>query len=269
MPVINNPEKQKNEKGQYEIDFPEDSVDNNPVDNNKAKDVFKDKEFKDKDPLLYRLEEIKPQTGVKFNQNYIEKILSEERNEEPEPDDNIREIHKDDWLEKEIKDIEKSSSEKTNSIEESNLEEKKRVQRIKNNKVFRDLAGKDLSYEDKEKIVQVHEKISNLKSSIKRIIFEIFEELYHDKSIDMSTIDIKYIWDIVSETRKTSPKYVQEIMEYLNANKILGCCIKKLRDGQLKEVYEKLKSLYRSGHNSHEIVTNYREYEEMLKILES
>ncbi len=272
MPVINNPEKQKkliNEKGQYEIDFSDDFMDNDqniskeipqnkkiddkgqygidfpedPVNNNQMKFIDRDSYFTEES-----LERLKPQVGINLDEEYNteEKVYGLEDNLLEDRDDVV------------------------NISEKEKLKEEKLKKRIKLSKIFRDLDGKDLSYEDKAKIFQTNEEMSNLKGSIISIIHRVFKELYGgNKAINTENPDIKYIWDIVSETRKTNSHYVREITDYLNANKILGSCIKKLRDGKKEEVYKKLKGLYRSGHNSHEIVTNYGEYEKMLKILES
>ena len=247
MPVINNPEKQKNlinKNGQYKINFGED-----PVNNNQVKYIDRDSYITEEDIARTR-----PKDGIHLDEEYDTWTPEDLLKEKDDDNNNIKK-----YLPKESKEGSKTSP----------SEDKKQIESIKRSKIYQELSGKDLTYEDKKKIVQAHEKIASLKSSIKHIIFGIFEELYHDKSIDMSTIDIKGIWDIVLETRESSPNYVQNILEYLNANKILGCCIKKLKDGQIKEVHKKFKELYRSGSNSKELITQYKEYEEILEILKS
>lgn len=247
MPVINNPEKQKNlinEKGQYKIDFPENSTDNNQM-----KYIDRDSYFTEES-----FERLKPKIGVNLDEEYNteENILEKEENE----------------IEREY--LEEDQDDIINISEEEQLKAKKFKKRMEGSKLYQELNKKNLSYEDKVSIFKTNEEMSNLKGTIIGIIHKIFKELYgNNKAINTENPDIKYIWDTVSETRKNSSNYVKEITKYLNANKILGSCMKKLRDGQKEEVYKKLKSLYRSGHDSHDIVTSYKEYEEMLKILQS
>jgi hypothetical protein len=268
-PVINNPEKQKkliDKKGQYKINFDEDSVEapvinnpeiigkngqceinfgENPVNNNQVKYIDRDSYITEEDIARTR--------RIHLDEEYAtqEDLLEEKDN------------NKDD-------DIEKYWPKELKEKPEINFsEERKRIESIKRSSIYKELSGKDLTYEDKEKIVQVYRKLASLKSYIKRIIFEMFEKKYHDSPIDMENIDIKVIWDTVLETKETYPEYVQDISEYLNANRTLGSCMKKLKDGQIKKVHKKLKELYRSGSNSKELITQHKEYEEMLEILES